>query len=566
MNNNYAFISYSSKNYDSAKRIYDEMTAKGIRCWFDEVSIIGGENYAANIIKAIESCNTFILVLSKDAMASRNVASELNTAFQSGKLIVPFRIDNEPLTDDFEYYLNRSQWIDADSKVREAIDELYTVVSRQFSQQSNSVGRGGSVSYDTQEQSRNNKKKRNWIPIVCGVGGGVILLVVLMIVLANVVLKKFTTGVSNLMGKTENAVSNAQNWVDDTLGNMYSELDDTISGVEDYANGLAEEINNANSSEAEDGTSDISDSSNQADNAGNQADNSGNTGNGSSQRPGSELVGIFELPLMEQVNTELQKKVKNTTGYTYYHAYVLSSGNGVSSATFYLGGNYDDLTFDVSCPDIGSTNGFNWDVKVYLDGDIDNPEVIYDMTKSFATHTLTVDTRGAQTITIWCEQITLEYTGVMITNTLDTDPDNVMTTPYDTGAESGMLLDQPLMESYFSEIKKNVTNNVGTSFDRGLLLAGDNSRSIATLYLGKRFDEVTFNVSCPSDEYVSPGFTYRVYIYLDGQFDDPVKVYNMSMAFPPETITLDTQGATTIAFFVEQKLLEKSGVLITEVE
>lgn len=539
MNKPYVFISYSSKNYDSAKRIYDSLTEKGIECWFDEVSIVGGENYAANIIKSIEACNTFILVLSKESMASRNVASELNTAFQSGKVIVPFRIDNEPLTDDFEYYLNRSQWIDADSKVREAMDELYMVISRQINPKQDNSGagvsekienrNGGSVSYNTEAPAK-KRKKNWWIPLVCGVGGGLILLVVLIIILVNVIAKKINSGINDFK---DNALANAQNWVDNTLSDMYTEVDDALDKVEDISNNLADEINNANN--------------------GNAAGD-------------SDFAGIFDLPLMESVNAELKDKVKNTTGYTYNHAYVLSCGNGVSSATFYLGGNYDEITFDVSCPDVGSTNGYNWDVKVYLDGDFDNPEIVYDMTRSFATHTLTVDTKGAQTITVWCEQIILENTGVMITNTLEADPGNVISTPYNTGAESGKLLDQPLMENYFSEIKKNVTNNVGTVYERGLLLSGNNSRSIATLYLGQRFDEVTFTVSCPSDEYVTQGLSYNVYIYLDGQFSDPIKTYTVSTAFPPETITVDTKGATTIAFFVEQRMLEKTGLLITEVD
>ncbi|MBO4783681.1 MAG: SEL1-like repeat protein [Lachnospiraceae bacterium] len=107
------FISYSSKNKNVADAIVSEFETNGIKCWYAPRDIMPGEEWVTAITRALENCKLQVLVYTEDSNTSRQVMNEVAVAFNAGKTIVPFRLSEEKMSSEFEYYLTRVHWLDA---------------------------------------------------------------------------------------------------------------------------------------------------------------------------------------------------------------------------------------------------------------------------------------------------------------------------------------------------------------------------------------------------------------------------------------------------------------------
>ena len=107
----YVFISYSSKNIELAKKIKKLLNDNQIKTWMAPADIPVGKKYAQVINCAIKDCDSFLLVLSKDAQASNWVSKEVERAINNQKIIIPVRIDDVILNDEFEFYISETQGI-----------------------------------------------------------------------------------------------------------------------------------------------------------------------------------------------------------------------------------------------------------------------------------------------------------------------------------------------------------------------------------------------------------------------------------------------------------------------
>ena len=107
------FISYSSKDYDSAYAVKMMLQQNGIDCWMAPESISMGDDYSNAIPQAIETCELFLLILSAHSQKSNWVPKELDRAITFKKTIIPFQIDSEALTTSFNFMLSNIQRIEA---------------------------------------------------------------------------------------------------------------------------------------------------------------------------------------------------------------------------------------------------------------------------------------------------------------------------------------------------------------------------------------------------------------------------------------------------------------------
>ncbi|MBE5963448.1 MAG: toll/interleukin-1 receptor domain-containing protein [Lachnospira sp.] len=105
------FISYSSYNDLFVNRIIEMIEKAGLLYWKAPEMIPAGSNYAKEIPKAIQSCDIFLLVVSKESQESIWVEKEVDSAINYRKAIVPVKIDDEPLNDMYKFYLNNVQMI-----------------------------------------------------------------------------------------------------------------------------------------------------------------------------------------------------------------------------------------------------------------------------------------------------------------------------------------------------------------------------------------------------------------------------------------------------------------------
>mgnify|MGYP000657040662 FL=1 len=122
--NKSVFISYSSKDERYIKKMTQMLEKMGITYWIAPDMIPAGSNYAREIPSAIQNCDTFLLVLSKASQQSIWVEKEIDSAIYYRKTIVPFQIDDSPMTDMFRFYLNNVQTIYCANRPKDAIEEL----------------------------------------------------------------------------------------------------------------------------------------------------------------------------------------------------------------------------------------------------------------------------------------------------------------------------------------------------------------------------------------------------------------------------------------------------------
>ena len=122
--NKSVFISYSSKDERYIKKMTQMLEKMGITYWIAPDMIPAGSNYAREIPSAIQNCDIFLLVLSKASQQSIWVEKEIDSAIYYRKTIVPFQIDDSPMTDMFRFYLNNVLTIYCANRPKDAIEEL----------------------------------------------------------------------------------------------------------------------------------------------------------------------------------------------------------------------------------------------------------------------------------------------------------------------------------------------------------------------------------------------------------------------------------------------------------
>jgi hypothetical protein len=113
------FVSYSQPDYDCAMEMVARVEREGIDCWIAPRDIAPSADWAAEIIDAITSARTMILVFSASSNDSPQVRREVERAVSKQVSILPFRIENVLPSKSLEYFLSAQHWLDAFPPPRE---------------------------------------------------------------------------------------------------------------------------------------------------------------------------------------------------------------------------------------------------------------------------------------------------------------------------------------------------------------------------------------------------------------------------------------------------------------
>jgi len=76
------FISYSNADKSFARRLHDQLQARGIRCWLDEHQILPGDDLHDSIQRGIKLWDKVLLCCSRASLQSWWVDNEIETAFR----------------------------------------------------------------------------------------------------------------------------------------------------------------------------------------------------------------------------------------------------------------------------------------------------------------------------------------------------------------------------------------------------------------------------------------------------------------------------------------------------
>ncbi len=93
------FISYSSNDRDFAERLYADLQARGVRCWFAQEDLKTGDRFQEQIDQSIRLFDKAIVILSAESVQSRWVEHEVNAALEresreTRSVLFPIRIDD----------------------------------------------------------------------------------------------------------------------------------------------------------------------------------------------------------------------------------------------------------------------------------------------------------------------------------------------------------------------------------------------------------------------------------------------------------------------------------------
>lgn len=118
------FISYSSKEYETANIVRQTLKSNKIKCWMAPESIPAGSNYSREIPKGIRESQIFLLILSSSSQDSIWVSREIDQALNERKIIIPFQIEDFKLNDSFNFYLSQVQRITAFTQLQDSLNKL----------------------------------------------------------------------------------------------------------------------------------------------------------------------------------------------------------------------------------------------------------------------------------------------------------------------------------------------------------------------------------------------------------------------------------------------------------
>lgn len=119
------FISHASAQSDLASALAERLGSAAISTWLAARDVPPGGNYAGAVAQAIGSCSAFLLLLSKESIASEHVAREVNLAVDHRRTIIPILasadVDMSRLPAEWRYWLGVVQaapYEDPDQVVR----------------------------------------------------------------------------------------------------------------------------------------------------------------------------------------------------------------------------------------------------------------------------------------------------------------------------------------------------------------------------------------------------------------------------------------------------------------
>lgn len=124
------FVSYNSNDFARAMDVVGYLEKNGRVCWVAPRDVV--LSYASDIVDAISKCRVFVILISSNTLDSVHVLNEIEQAYKyykDGKLaIIPFFVENIPLSPAMDYYLARIQHIFAGDNFDLGLVELQNKV------------------------------------------------------------------------------------------------------------------------------------------------------------------------------------------------------------------------------------------------------------------------------------------------------------------------------------------------------------------------------------------------------------------------------------------------------
>jgi len=88
------FISYSNRDLVHVDKLIDALKREGFNPWVDKEGLLAGTTWRPKLHKQVESCDAYLVIVSRNSEASKWVQEELDLAQSLNKPIFPLRLDD----------------------------------------------------------------------------------------------------------------------------------------------------------------------------------------------------------------------------------------------------------------------------------------------------------------------------------------------------------------------------------------------------------------------------------------------------------------------------------------
>ncbi|EFL51749.1 hypothetical protein DesfrDRAFT_1604 [Solidesulfovibrio fructosivorans JJ]] len=118
------FISYCRENTDIASILIECFEELRVPFWIDKRNIGGGLAWADEISSALKYCEVMVLLYSSESNKSTYVRNEVTIALEKDKTIIPIRIEDISISENWEVLLKHCQFADAFKNPRDELRKI----------------------------------------------------------------------------------------------------------------------------------------------------------------------------------------------------------------------------------------------------------------------------------------------------------------------------------------------------------------------------------------------------------------------------------------------------------
>jgi hypothetical protein len=117
------FLSYARKDgSELARRLHDDLKARGFSPWLDKHRIAGGASWTDDIEQVLDAAAFFLAVMTRGSYESEICRAEQLRALRKGKLVIPLL--GQPDSDIVPLYLETRNYRDLAANYAAAFSEL----------------------------------------------------------------------------------------------------------------------------------------------------------------------------------------------------------------------------------------------------------------------------------------------------------------------------------------------------------------------------------------------------------------------------------------------------------
>jgi len=141
---NKIFISYARKDFEIARKLYNDLKKAGYAPWLDKESLLPGENWKITIRKAIKESAYFLALISSESVSKRGfVQKELNYAIdildefpENDIFLIPARIEE---CNPSHSRIEEINWVDLFPSYEEGLKKIIATINLKKEKQNSLV-------------------------------------------------------------------------------------------------------------------------------------------------------------------------------------------------------------------------------------------------------------------------------------------------------------------------------------------------------------------------------------------------------------------------------------------